>query len=155
MNTNPLFKQATTGFSMEYLTNEIIMWGRARKIIGNSNSDAQASKTLEEVEELRTHAAQLKFLREVVTPAMVRIGPSKALTDEICDALNKMEADLLHKLVDDYGDIFVTLVMGAENEGIDVRSSIAAAYNEIKDRRGTLMPNGKFVKDETPIHFPG
>ena len=156
MNSNPLFNQATTGFSMEYLTNEIIMWGRARKIIGNSNSDAQASKTLEEVEELRTHAAQLKFLRDTVVPAFLQmeVDDSKQ-AERIEDVLIRMEADLLHKLVDDYGDIFVTLVMGAENEGIDLRSSIAAAYNEIKDRRGTLMPNGKFVKEETPIHFPG
>lgn len=155
MNTNPLFNQASTGFSMEYLTNEIIMWGRARKIIGNSNSDAQASKTLEEVEELRTHAAQLKFLRVLAGDLMRVPTDDQKVFEFLGDVLNKAEADLLHKLVDDYGDIFVTLVMGAENEGIDVRSSIAAAYNEIKDRRGTLMPNGKFVKDETPIHFPG
>lgn len=152
---NPLFKQPETTSSMEFLTNEIIMWGMARKIIGNSTSDAQASKTLEEVEELRTHAAQLKFLRDTVTPAMMHLPVGSDFANMIGDTLNKLEADLLHKLVDDYGDIFVTLVMGAEIEGIDIKSSIAAAYDEIKDRRGTLMPNGKFVKEETPIHFQG
>ena len=150
MHNNPLFKQTPTEFSQEYLTNEIIMWGRKKGIIEYSNSDAQASKTLEEVEELRIHTAQLKFLREAVTPAILQ---SKAYRSDEKNAeslehlLNKLEADLLHKLVDDYGDIFVTIVMGAEIEGIDVRSSIAAAYNEIKDRRGEMRADGKFHKE--------
>jgi hypothetical protein len=153
MNSNPYFKQDSTGFSMEYLTNEIIMWGRDRKIIQHSTSDAQSSKTAEELEELRTHAVQLKFLREVVTP---KILLSKAYMSDVENAeslenvLNKLEADLLHKLVDDYGDIFVTLVMGAEIEGIDIRSCIATAFNEIKDRRGEMRADGKFHKEPTP-----
>jgi len=44
MNTNPIFKQQTTGFSQEYLTNEIIMWGHNKGIIKFSTSDAQASR---------------------------------------------------------------------------------------------------------------
>lgn len=142
MNTNPIFKQQTTGFSQEYLTNEIIMWGHNKGIIKFSTSDAQASKTLEEVEELRTHAAQLKFLRDTVVPAFLRLPTINA----VGDLLNKLEADLLSKLVDDYGDVFVTLVMGAEIEGIDVRSAIASAYNEIKDRKGEMRADGKFHK---------
>lgn len=148
MNSNPFFKQEPTGFSTEFLTNEIIMWGRARGIIKHSNSDAQASKTLEEVEELRTHAAQLKFLREVVTPEIMRVPvTSSAHVAALGDVLNKIEADLLDKLVDDYGDVFVTLVMGAEIEGIDVRAAIASAYNEIKDRKGEMRSDGKFHKE--------
>lgn len=38
--------------SFTYLQNEVEMWGRARQIIQNSNSMAQAIKTLEEVNEL-------------------------------------------------------------------------------------------------------
>lgn len=147
MNTNPNFKQQTTGFSQEYLTNEIIMWGHNKGIIKFSTSDAQASKTLEEVEELRTHAAQLKFLREVVTPGIMRLNIHYPTINAVGDLLNKLEADLLSKLVDDYGDVFVTLVMGAEIEGIDIRSAIASAYDEIKDRRGEMRADGKFHKE--------
>jgi NTP pyrophosphatase (non-canonical NTP hydrolase) len=147
MNSNPFFKQESTGFSTEFLTNEIIMWGRARGIIKHSNSDAQASKTLEEVEELRTHAAQLKFLREFVTPEIMRAALDAKVAERMGDVLNKIEADLLDKLVDDYGDVFVTLVMGAEIEGIDVRAAIASAYNEIKDRKGEMRADGKFHKE--------
>jgi hypothetical protein len=148
MSDNPLFKQQPTGFSTEFLTNEIIMWGRARQIPQWSTSDAQSSKTLEEVEELRTHAAQLKFLRDEVTPELLRIPvTSSAHAAAIEDVLIKLEAELLDKLVDDYGDIFVTLVMGAEIEGIDIRSCIASAFNEIKDRKGEMRADGKFHKE--------
>ena len=156
MQSNPLFKQKPTEFSQEFLTNEIIMWGIKRQIIKFSTSDAQASKTLEEVEELRTHSAQLKFLREEVVPRFLQFdvqSPKQAA--EIEDILIQLEADLLHKLVDDYGDVFVTLVMGAEIEGIDIRSSIAAAYNEIKDRKGEMRSDGKFHKEQLPPAFPG
>lgn len=148
MNTNPIFKQQTTGFSQEYLTNEIIMWGHNKGIIKFSTSDAQASKTLEEVEELRTHAAQLKFLREVVFPFLDELDTTDPTMEKyVTEGYEKMEADLLSKLVDDYGDVFVTLVMGAEIEGIDIRSAIASAYDEIKDRRGEMRADGKFHKE--------
>lgn len=144
---NPLFKQTETPHSIAFLVNAIAAWGQSRGIIRYSTSDAQASKTLEEVEELRTHAAQLKFLREVVSPAIMRLNIQSPTMNAVGDLLNKIEADLLHKLVDDYGDVFVTLVMGAEIEGIDIRASIAAAYAEIKDRRGEMRADGKFHKE--------
>ena len=144
---NPLFKQTETPHSIAFLVNAIAAWGQSRGIIQYSTSDAQASKTLEEVEELRTHAAQLKFLREVVSPAIMRLNIQSPTMNAVGDLLNKIEADLLHKLVDDYGDVFVTLVMGAEIEGIDIRASIAAAYAEIKDRRGEMRADGKFHKE--------
>ena len=155
MHSNPIFKQTPTGFSTEFLTNEIVMWGRARGIIQHSTSSAQASKTGEEVEELKEHVAQLKFLRTeirgrfnaIIEYSKLALGHSKSLEDSINDTYGKMEADLLSKLVDDYGDIFVTLVMGAEIEGIDIRSCIASAFNEIKDRRGEMRADGKFYKE--------
>ena len=145
---NPFFKQTETPHSYAFLVNAIATWGQSRGIIQYSTSDAQASKTLEEVEELRTHAAQLKFLREVILPFLADMDTSDPHTEKyITEGYEKIEADLLHKLVDDYGDVFVTLVMGAEIEGIDIRASIAAAYDEIKDRRGEMRADGKFHKE--------
>lgn len=163
MNSNPFFKQEPTGFSTEFLTNEIIMWGTARGIIKHSTSSAQASKTAEEVEELKEHVSQLKFLRSEVRGrfnaikehAVLTLGNSKSLDGFIDGTYYKMEELLLSKLVDDYGDIFVTLVMGAEIEGIDIRSCIASALNEIKDRKGEMRADGKFYKQELPPAFPG
>lgn len=107
------------------------------------------------MEELKEHVAQLKFLRTeirgrfnaIIEYSKLALGHSKSLEDSINDTYGKMEADLLSKLVDDYGDIFVTLVMGAEIEGIDIRSCIASAFNEIKDRRGEMRADGKFYKE--------
>ena len=155
MNSNPIFKQTPTGFSTEYLTNEIVMWGRARGIIQHSTSAAQASKTAEEVEELKEHVAQLKFLRSevrgrfnaIIEYSQLNVGYN-AIEGFANETYDKMEELLLSKLVDDYGDIFVTLVMGAEIEGIDIRSCIASAFDEIKDRKGEMRADGKFYKAE-------
>jgi hypothetical protein len=32
--------------------------------------------------------------------------------------------------------------------GIDLLKALESAYNEIKDRKGTMMPNGVFVKED-------
>ena len=153
---NHVFQQPTTTSSFAYLVNEIAQWGMQKGIIQYSNSKAQASKTLEEVEELLEHTSQLRFLREVILPFLGDMGTSDPAVEKyITEGYERIEADLLHKLVDDYGDVFVTLVMGAEIEGIDLRASIAAAYDEIKDRKGEMRADGKFHKELTPIHFPG
>lgn len=148
MHSNPIFGQISTGFSTEFLTNEIVMWGRNRGIIQNSTSFAQASKTAEEVEELKEHVAQLKFLREVVRPKLNSIADDDMARElDFAATIDEMEAELLSKMVDDYGDIFVTILMGAEIEGIDLRSCIASAFNEIKDRKGEMRADGKFYKE--------
>ena len=147
MHSNPIFGRIATELSTEFLVNEIVMWGRNRGIIQNSTSFAQASKTAEEVEELKEHVAQLKFLRTVVIPSLETLSYNAANWKAIQNQLDEMEADLLSKLVDDYGDIFVTILMGAEIEGIDLRSCIASAFNEIKDRKGEMRADGKFYKE--------
>jgi NTP pyrophosphatase (non-canonical NTP hydrolase) len=49
---------------------------------------------------------------------------------------------------DGLGDVMVTLIIAADLLGTNVRECTELAYKEIKDRRGTLMPNGAFVKEE-------
>lgn len=48
---------------------------------------------------------------------------------------------------DALGDVFVTLVIGAALADIPLTECIEYAYNEIKDRKGHLTPEGIFVKD--------
>ena len=50
---------------------------------------------------------------------------------------------------DAIGDVIVTLIAVATLEGTDIEHCMKLAYNEIKDRKGRLMPNGVFVKEET------
>ena len=50
-------------------------------------------------------------------------------------------------MVDAYGDILVTLIMGCACADLDLVDCLDHAYNEIKDRKGYLSPEGIFVKE--------
>jgi NTP pyrophosphatase (non-canonical NTP hydrolase) len=65
--------------------------------------------------------------------------------DELIYAINECnEAEMK----DAYGDILVTLIMGCACADIDLVECLALAYNEIKDRKGYLTPDGIFVKEQ-------
>ena len=48
---------------------------------------------------------------------------------------------------DAVGDVLVCLINFCALRGISMTECLAGAYDEIKDRKGTLMPNGVFVKE--------
>ena len=50
-------------------------------------------------------------------------------------------------MIDAYGDILVTLVMGCATADLDLVSCFKHAYEQIKDRKGHLTPEGIFVKE--------
>jgi phosphoribosyl-ATP pyrophosphohydrolase len=50
-------------------------------------------------------------------------------------------------VVDGIGDVLVTLVIYAALQGVTLDDCLASAYGEIKDRKGTLTPEGVFVKE--------
>jgi NTP pyrophosphatase (non-canonical NTP hydrolase) len=50
-------------------------------------------------------------------------------------------------MADAYGDIMVTLVMGAAIADLDLQTCFELAYQEIKDRTGSLNADGLWVKD--------
>lgn len=50
---------------------------------------------------------------------------------------------------DAYGDILVTIIIGAELSGLDIEDCLEKAYNVIKSRTGKMV-NGQFVKDKAP-----
>ena len=49
---------------------------------------------------------------------------------------------------DDIGDILVVLIIIAQQLHLDIEECLAVAYDDIKDRKGTMI-NGVFVKDES------
>jgi len=65
---------------------------------------------------------------------------------ELLDAINKNRDAAI---ADAIGDIWVTLVMTAATMDMDLLDCFYGAYNEIKDRKGTLGPDGIFVKEES------
>ena len=49
---------------------------------------------------------------------------------------------------DGVGDVLVTLIIYCDLKGISITDCLLLAYDEIKNRKGTLLENGVFVKDE-------
>ena len=68
---------------------------------------------------------------------------TKEELDELFDAIAKNDRDAM---IDAYGDILVTLVMGCACADLDLKTCFEAAYDQIKDRKGFLNKDGIFVK---------
>jgi NTP pyrophosphatase (non-canonical NTP hydrolase) len=113
---------------------EVIRWAEARKIIPNSTPVAQARKTLEEAGELLEAAAKLKMLQE--------------LQNDLPEAVYEAhKVKVLAEYSDAVGDVLVTLTNGAALADVVLTECYAQAYETIKDRKGTLLPNGIFRKE--------
>jgi NTP pyrophosphatase (non-canonical NTP hydrolase) len=78
------------------------------------------------------------------TPAAQAIKTYEEVT-ELRDAIRTNNRD---EMKDAYGDILVTLIMGCACADIDLVECLGLAYEEIKDRKGYLTPDGIFVKEQ-------
>lgn len=63
---------------------------------------------------------------------------------ELADAILKGDRA---GIIDGLGDVLATLIIVAAKEDLNLVACLECAYDEIKDRTGTMMPNGVFVKD--------
>jgi len=61
---------------------------------------------------------------------------------EVARALIKNNRD---ELIDGLGDVLVTLIILAKQNGLDITTCLDMAYKEIKDRTGKTV-NGSFIK---------
>lgn len=77
------------------------------------------------------------------TPAAQAVKTQEEL-DELLDAIRNGDREAMK---DAYGDILVTLVMGCACADLDLVECFKGAYEEIKDRKGYLTPEGIFVKE--------
>jgi NTP pyrophosphatase (non-canonical NTP hydrolase) len=77
------------------------------------------------------------------TPAAQAIKTQEEL-DELIDAIRNNDRNAM---ADAYGDILVTLVMGAAIADLDLQTCFELAYQEIKDRKGSLNADGIWVKE--------
>lgn len=53
----------------------------------------------------------------------------------------------IEEIIDAVGDIQVCLINYCALRGIKMTDCLESAYNEIKDRKGTLTPEGIFIKE--------
>lgn len=84
-------------------------------------------------------------------------GREKGINNDLMQyaKLNEEVGEIAHELTrgrttdmkDALGDTFVTLIILADILGFDIIDCLLAAYEEIKDRKGTNI-NGSFVKEE-------
>lgn len=55
----------------------------------------------------------------------------------------------LSEIKDGVGDVLVCLIVYCGLKDISIKDCLSLAYQEIKGRKGTLLPNGVFVKEIT------
>ena len=68
--------------------------------------------------------------------------------EEAQELLCAIQAKDREAMIDAYGDILVTLVMGCATADLDLVSCFSHAYEQIKHRTGTLGSDGIFYKDK-------
>lgn len=67
--------------------------------------------------------------------------------EELGELLSALHRGNKEDILDAYGDILVTLIIGADLAGVDLVDTLEHAYQQIKDRKGTLRSDGVFVKE--------
>lgn len=96
-------------------------WADDRKITQNSHCLGQARKTQEETTEL------------IEAATLLHIAPHQ-----------RPEAVAMYE--DAIGDILITLIVGCRVQGVNIVDCLEGAYEEIKDRKGTLRKDGVFER---------
>ena len=111
------------------LEEKVIQWAKEKGILDKATPLAQAGKTLEEVKELIEAVEMQEDGLEYFTNSKVNLVNTE---EEVKDAL---------------GDILVTIIIGAELQGLKLTDCLESAYNVISKRTGKMV-GGVFVKDE-------
>lgn len=69
------------------------------------------------------------------------------LQEELDELIVALETNNIDEIKDAIGDCMVVLTMVAAIKDVDLVQCYKGAYNEIKDRKGYLRPDGVFVKE--------
>lgn len=115
---------------MEYkeLEKLVLQWASDKGILEKATPLTQARKTEEEVHELIEACVAKKNGNETFTNSKGKLVNTQ---EELKDAL---------------GNILVTIIIGAELQGLNLEDCLESAYNVISKRTGKMV-NGQFVKD--------
>lgn len=84
--------------------------------------------------------------RKIIPNSTPQAQFMKAVSEmgELADALSKKDIEATKDAV---GDTLVCLINMCALLDIDMVQCLKGAYDEIKDRKGTLLPSGVFVKE--------
>lgn len=99
-----------------------------------------------EFHELEEKVLQWAMDRKIIPNSNPTAQLMKTMSElgELADATLKSDDD---GIVDGVGDVLVTLILYCELQGTSLTRCLAGAYDTIKDRKGTLTPEGIFVKE--------
>ena len=67
--------------------------------------------------------------------------------EEVGELATSLLRDDRDGIIDGLGDVFVTLVILAQQQDLSLYDCVIAAYSEIKDRKGQTV-NNVFIKEE-------
>ena len=107
----------------------VLKWANDKGILEKATPMAQANKTLEEVNEL---------LFAITMRDKLNIN---LITNESGVVFNSND-----EIKDAFGDILVTIIIGAELQGLKLEDCLESVYNVIKNRNGKMV-DGQFIKD--------
>lgn len=95
--------------------------------------------------ELESEIVRWAEQRRIIPLAKPHTQLMKAVSEigELCDADLKNDPD---KIKDGVGDVMVCLINYCALRDISLEQCLLLAWNEIKDRKGYLTPDGTFIK---------
>lgn len=98
------------------------------------------------MEELEQKVIEWAEDRGIIAHSTPQAQALKAVSEmgEVADAVIKGDRDAL---IDGIGDVMVCLINLAHMSGTDLEECLEAAWDEIKDRKGFMVPGGAFVKE--------
>lgn len=96
--------------------------------------------------QLETQVIEWARARQII-PNSTAMAQAIKTHEELGELISALHRDDLTDAIDAYGDILVTLIIGARLHGVNLVGCLQVAYDQIKDRKGTLRSDGVFVKD--------
>lgn len=106
----------------------VLDWADDKGILDKATPLTQARKTEEEVHEL-------------IEACVAQRNGNKTFTNSKGKLVNTDE-----EIKDALGDILVTIIIGAELQGLQLENCLQSAYDVISKRTGKMV-DGQFVKD--------
>lgn len=120
----------------EELQASIVDWADMHHLLCEENADKQFLKFVEEAIEFKT---EMDNVTEYLYRYKIKY-PDKKMPGSISLSLKR-------RMMNEMGDIFVTLIILCEQLNISPQTCLAMAYDKIKDRKGQTI-DGTFVKEQ-------
>lgn len=83
-----------------------------------------------------------------IIPNSTPLAQAIKTTEEVAELLKALSKGDMAEARDAYGDILVTIIIGAALADVDLVDCLNDAFEVIKDRKGHLTKDGIFVKAE-------